>query len=361
MTPTLQRSTRPAGQSATSTIRAFVFWPLIKELNDSGADSAKLLQSLGISEFDLQSPYAPVPLAQFVALAERLARTLKRPYLGLEMGQKFTFANLGPFYVLFTLAADLKTALATLTHYHKVWQTHTNYEIVRGPKTSICSYSIADPNIWPRRQDAEFELTSVCMIIRLLTSNRWAPARVQFEHPLRNRAQRLKGFFRAPVRGNASANSLTIHNADMDRPLHLGVGPHDATLLPVLERHLLDLVRFETGVSQRVSERVSLHIARTLGHAALSLETTAARFGMSSRSLRRHLADERTSFRRLLQIQRRTKFEAILSDGQVPLTTLARWLSYSDRSVVSRAFKTWTGKSPAHYSKARTARAAELP
>jgi AraC-like DNA-binding protein len=358
MTALLQRRTRRTRQGATSTIRAFIFWPLIKELDSSDVDSGELLQSLGISEFDLQSPYAALPLSQFVALAELVAKTLKRPCLGLEMGQKFTFANLGPFYTLFTLAADLKAALATLTRYHKVWQTHTNYEIVRGPQASVCSYSIADPNIWPRRQDAEFEMTSVCMMIRHLTSDLWAPARVQFEHPLRNRAL-LKLFFRAPVGGNASANSLTILNEDMDRPLRWGLGPQDATLLQVLERHLMDLVRSETVVRQTVSERTSMYINRALGHAVPSLETTAARFGMSSRNLRRRLADEGTSFRKLLQIQRRSKIEAILADGDVPLTTLAGWLSYSDGAVLSRAFKTWTGLSPAHYSKAQAARASK--
>jgi AraC-like DNA-binding protein len=354
MTEVPQRPTGSTRQGPTSTIRAFIFWPLIKELDSDGLKSSKLLRSLGISEFDLQSPYTALPLEQFVALAESVAGILKRPYLGLEMGEQFTFANLGPFYTLFTLATDLKAALATLTRYHKVLQTRTNYEIVRGPQASICSYSIADPSIWPRRQDAEFELASVCMLIRHLTNDHWAPVRVDFEHSLRNRAQRLKLFFRAPVGGNASANSLTILNEDMDRLLRWGLGPRDATLLPVLERHLMDLVRAETVVSQTVSDRTSMHIARTLGHAALSLETTAARFGMSSRTLRRRLSDEKTSFRKLLQMQRRSKIEAILSDGQVPLTTLAGRVSYSDGAVLSRAFKRWTGASPAEYLRAHS-------
>jgi AraC-like DNA-binding protein len=104
-----------------------------------------------------------------------------------------------------------------------------------------------------------------------------------------------------------------------------------------------------------------MHIARALGHAALNLETTAARFGMSSRSLRRHLADQGTSFRKLLQAQRCLKIEAILNEGQVPLTTLAGWLSYSDGSVLSRAFKSWTGVAPSLYWNPQAARSVKLP
>lgn len=361
MAPEVPRPARKSRRGATSTIRAFFFWPLIKELNCSGVDTADLLQSLGISNFDVRTPYAFLPLAQFVALAEQMSTGLKRPYLGLEIGQKFTLADLGPFYALFTLATDLKAALANLARYERVWQTHTTLEIVRGREMSTCSYSIADSNIWPRRQDAEFALASYCAIIRQLTSARWTPLRVQFEHSLGNRAQRLRRFFRAPVVGNAPANILTIRNQDMDRPLRWGMGPHDATLLPVLERHLLDLVSSDITAAPQLSERTSAHIARTLGHAALSLETTAARFGMSSRSLRRRLAEEGTSFRKLLQFQRRSKIEAVLRDGQVPLTTLASWLSYSDGSVLSRAFKKWTGLSPVHHSKAQAAGMVPFP
>ena len=117
MTPEGPRPARKTRRGATSTIRAFFFWPLIKELNSSGVDTAELLESLGISNFDIRTPYAALPLAQFVALAERMSTTLKRPYLGLEIGQKFTLADLGPFYALFTLAADLKAALANLARY----------------------------------------------------------------------------------------------------------------------------------------------------------------------------------------------------------------------------------------------------
>lgn len=252
MTSEVPRAARKTHRGAASTIRAFFFWPLIKELNSSGVDTADLLQSLGISNFDMRTPYAALPLAQFVALAERMSTTLKRSYLGLEIGQKFTLADLGPFYALFTLATDLKAALANLARYERVWQTHTTLEIRRGRETSTCSYSIADPNIWPRRQDAEFALASYSAIIRHLTSARWTPLRVQFEHSLGNRAQRLRRFFRAPVVGNAPANILTIRNQDMDRPLRWGMGPHDATLLPVLERHLLDLVSSDTTVAEQL-------------------------------------------------------------------------------------------------------------
>jgi AraC-like DNA-binding protein len=334
-----------------STIRAFFFWPLIKELNDSGLNTTGLLRDHGILDLDMVNPYAAVPLANFVGFAEKAAQMLKRPFLGLEIGEKFQLADLGPFYALFTLAADLRSAIATMARYQWVWQTHTSLELIRRRDTTVCTYSIADAAIWPRRQDAEFSLSSICSIIRRLTHDRWAPVHVQFEHSTANRSQRLKRFFRSPVAGNGSSNAISIRNEDLDRPLRAGTGPHDAALLPILERHLIDLVTPEENDVQSVSQLTALHIEKTLGREPPSIESTASQLGMSARTLRRRLGHAGTSFRRLLEHQRRLKMESVLRHGPVPLSTLAGWLGYSDAAVLSRAFKSWTGMSPARFSK----------
>jgi AraC-like DNA-binding protein len=108
----------------------------------------------------------------------------------------------------------------------------------------------------------------------------------------------------------------------------------------------------ENGV-HTVTQLTALHIEKTLGRELPSIESTAARLGMSPRTLRRRLAQAGTSFRHLLQQQRRLKIESVLKHGPVSLSTLAGWLSYSDAAVLSRAFKSWTGISPAHFSKQR--------
>jgi AraC-like DNA-binding protein len=351
MTRSNQLLAPPQLQFDRSTIRAFFFWPLVKVLTESGLDTTELLREHGIVDMETVNPYAAVPLANFVGLAEKAAQILKRPFLGLEIGAKFALADLGPFYALFTLAADLRSAIATLARYQWVWQTHTSLELIRGNDMSVCTYSIADAAIWPRRQDAEFSLSSICSIIRHLTHPNWAPAHVQFEHSTANRSQRLKRFFRSPVTGHGPGNAIAIRNEDLDRPLRIGSGRHDATLLPILERHLLDLVTWKENGIYTVTQLTALHIEKTLGREPPSIESAASQLGMSPRTLRRRLARAGTSFRHLLEQQRRLKIESVLKHGPVSLSTLAGWLSYSDAAVLSRAFKSWTGVSPARFSK----------
>jgi AraC-like DNA-binding protein len=113
------------------------------------------------------------------------------------------------------------------------------------------------------------------------------------------------------------------------------------------------LVTWKENGIYTVTQLTALHIEKTLGREPPSIESAASQLGMSPRTLRRRLARAGTSFRHLLEQQRRLKIESVLKHGPVSLSTLAGWLSYSDAAVLSRAFKSWTGVSPACFSKRR--------
>ncbi|MEP7244951.1 MAG: AraC family transcriptional regulator ligand-binding domain-containing protein [Gammaproteobacteria bacterium] len=355
MTMKLRRTSArtPPAPGNRSTIRAFFLAPLVRELGKYGFEIDAYLRRYGLSAAQLTSLYHRVPLRHFVAIAEELSLSFNRPFLGLDLGKSFKLADLGPFYAMFILAGDLKAALGGLARYQSAWQTNTLLDVVRGRETSACRYLIQDPAIWPRRQDAEFALASLTTLIRQLSSRRWRPVAVEFEHDVEGRSETLSQFFKAPVFGKRSANSLLIANTDMDEPLRSRIAPGDGDVAPLLERHLLELLGPPTEVAQTHAARASDLIARRLGRASVTIDAIAADMSMSVRSLRRHLTEEGSSFRQILQEHRRTTIETVLHAEGARLADLAAQLSYSDGAVLSRAFKSWTGMSPRQYAKTR--------
>lgn len=339
-------------QGVPSTIRAFFLAPLVRELGRNGIEIDSFLGQYGLSAAQLTLLYERVPLQHFVSINEHLAVRLNRPFLGLELGQRASLADLGPFYALFILARDVGSALSALARYQSAWQTNTLLDVVRGQETSTCRYLIQDPSIWPRRQDAEFALASLTALIRQLTSARWHPVAVEFEHDLEGRTAALKQFFKAPVTGNCPANLLILSNRDMEQPLRSRLNP-DEDVLPILERHLRELLSPPAQTSNSYVARVSDVVARRVGRAAVKIDTVAAELNMSVRTLRRHLEAEGTSFRQILRKHRLTMIESILRADDAHLGDIAGRLNYSDGAVLSRAFKSWTGLSPRQYAKSR--------
>jgi len=79
----------------------------------------------------------------------------------------------------------------------------------------------------------------------------------------------------------------------------------------------------------------------------LSEEEIAKRVFVSSRTLQRKLADENTNFRTLLLEVRRELAVKYISNRSMPLAEISYMLGFADTSSFSRAFKQWTGDSPA--------------
>jgi AraC-like DNA-binding protein len=71
--------------------------------------------------------------------------------------------------------------------------------------------------------------------------------------------------------------------------------------------------------------------------------------GLSARTLHRRLADEATSFQRVLDGVRRDAAIRRLLDRERQLKTVAAAVGFSDMRGFRRAFKRWTGLSPQQF------------
>jgi AraC-like DNA-binding protein len=80
-------------------------------------------------------------------------------------------------------------------------------------------------------------------------------------------------------------------------------------------------------------------------HASFAAEL----FACSLRTLQRRLAREGTSYSEVVEDARRRTAVRVLRNGQRSLAGLADLLGYSEHSAFTRAFRRWTGTTPARY------------
>lgn len=329
----------------TALIRRLFVDSIARELEGGGFRTQQILAEHGLSERSWQHPYAFEPLDAYIRLFEDTAKLLQRPFLGCEMGQAFRFWDIGPVYPLLAMASSLRNALQAFAHFHSSWQTSSTTFIHEAYNETEYSYFIDDLRIWPRRQDAEFAMASICSLVRQLISENWTPIEVRFEHDISERAEVLKKFFRCPVRGNAASNSIILRDKDLDRPVRPRL-PDDTAAWSIVERHLQDLLRIPEDAIMSLEDRIAAAISQRLGREKTDLEVVAGDIGLSARSIRRQLQALGTSFGEILQQERLLKAENLMSGGEIKMDQLARRLGFKNPAAFSRAYRQWTGRAP---------------
>ncbi|MEO0436246.1 MAG: AraC family transcriptional regulator [Pseudomonadota bacterium] len=116
------------------------------------------------------------------------------------------------------------------------------------------------------------------------------------------------------------------------------------------------LADLEDAIEVRVQTRRLLR--KFEGHYP-KMPQIAAMINLSSRTYRRRLADEKTSYQEILDEVRAEHATQYLKEGGISIAGIAHRLGFSDPSNFRRAYHRWTGKSPGEVRRAALARSDE--
>lgn len=184
------------------------------------------------------------------------------------------------------------------------------------------------------------------------TGSDFAPREVRFTHARPGRVSEHERIFRAPVRFGCARNELVMDREVLERP-QLAAEPR---LLAVLNRQLEGLL--EEGVQERgFVDVVRRWMMDELPDREPSIAAIAARQHMSARTLQRRLQGYGTSFAEVLSQLRHDLARRYLRDQRVAIGEVGFLLGFRDVTAFHRAFKRWSGMTPATYR--RSALAAE--
>jgi AraC-like DNA-binding protein len=79
------------------------------------------------------------------------------------------------------------------------------------------------------------------------------------------------------------------------------------------------------------------------------MDATARDLGMSARSLRRRLSEERAVYADLVEEARANCAKRMLTDPHASVQEAAYAMGFASPTAFARAFKRWTGVSPSAY------------
>lgn len=317
-------------------IRSALLGPLVRVLEQSGLDADGLLAEFGMSRRLLSNPYEIVPFSRYAAAFQQLANLLGEPALGLRLGSELQLTELGPAGLVFLSSPNLRTAIRNFSRALASWQSGTICELQTEGDWATWVYRVSNQSIWPRQQDSDYTLSTMCNMIRFVLGAEWNPVEVHFEHAERANSRAYARIFRCVVRFEQPFNGVMLRRHDLDARLRTA----DVKMANMMERHAADLIE-QASLSSSLVDQVRDLVQRRLAHERLSLPEIASTLGVSNRTLQRYLTAEGTSVRQIVREVRMQQVASLESRDGLTNGSIAHAVGYADATVLWRAKRRW--------------------
>lgn len=289
-------------------------------------------------------PPESMPLAEFVRFSEDVVTRTRDVAIPWLAGGNYDLAALGPLGDAINSAGRVGSALRRLVDYFSLLQDCTDIRFGLEDDMATVSYRILDPDIWPRHHDAMFTLGIVSQILKRGTRGHWDKIEFAFEAESHEMRGDIGKVVCAPCTFGADTNQIRFPAALLDLALPAQPNPPVADVRQ-LTRSIVTKRR-ETPLVDRLSQMV----LRDLNTQAIEQERFAREMGMSSRTLRRKLTEQGSSFQQVLDEcrMRQAVFEFRVRPD-LSIAQIALRLGYAEHSNFTRAFHRWSGGSPQAY------------
>lgn len=313
---------------------------------DHGLSVNACLAGTKIKEQDLNDPSVIVSAKQELRLIGNLIKHLGDiPALGIEAGKRYHFTAFGALGFAMASSPNTRSALdVALRYFHLTFAFTRFYVQDEGDETHVTLDDSSLPEA-VRAFVVERDSAALVTVQRDLFSSRPGLHRVYFTRPEPADTQTYETFYGVKPIFGAGSNIAILSRAALMEPLSQG----NALAFKAAQDQctaLLDRHKSRVGLAAKVRD----HLARN-GANMPDMDAVANALSMTTRTMRRRLIEEQTSFVKLRDEVRLALAEEFLTGFKLSIEQIADRLGYSEPTCFINAFKRWTGKTPNVYRK----------
>lgn len=321
--------------------------------SSAGAPPAALLAAAGLDAMVLADPDAYISHAQELQLWDEAVRLTGDPDFGVHLAEwlmRFPPSHFDVLAFAIRSCATLGEHIRLISRYFRLIHEGVYLNLEEDAHMARVVHGHIPEQVGPR-QPVETALAMVLLHARQAVGDELTPRAVCFSHGRPESVSEQARIFRAPLHYGSPRNALVFDRAVLDLPQ----AHAERRLLAVLDRQLDALVA-QLPESHGFVQLVARHMMDELPEQEPTMASVAGRLRMSTRTLQRRLRREGTTFTRLLSDVRRDHALAYMKDARFSISEVAFSLGFLDVTSFHRAFKRWTGDTPAAFRRSLAGR-----
>lgn len=319
---------------------------VVQVLAEHGVSADAALAGTGLGAEQILDPTVRTSVQQLLTVGRNAVRLCPGRPLGLLAGQRMHVSSYGLYGYAMLCADTMRQGFEMALRYH----------VLGTPVMPVSLIEADGMAIWdlPRHADIEvlgigadecaffldMQLAIHVTLIQDVMGAWCVPVEALYSLPMPGHAAELAQALQCPVRFGEGVNQLHFPREWLQRSPQMANPITAAQMSQTCER-LMAEISLQAGLTRRVYEALT----QTPGRFD-NIEAVASSLCMTSRTLRRRLSAEGTSFSELLARVRHALAQDYLRTTDLSMEDIAAALGFSDASSFRHAFKRWSGKSP---------------
>lgn len=304
-----------------------------------GLNPADMLRCVSLPQESLQRQEGIFAYRQYCALLEMCRLQSGNALFGLQYGLFQGINVFGDLLYLIRNASTVGDALIELRANYSLYNGAAEVGLDVAGDAAVLSYRVNECDVPGLCQAEELACGVAVQLMRALVDGGWQPGALLLRHPpLQDELIYRQALGFLPTFA-ADCTGLKFDSAVLSRPL----SSVDDTLQQLIAGHIRKMERLS---ADELPSYVKQLLRSLLPSGRATIEKVADCMAFRPRILQRRLAQEGTSFQRLLDETRQGMARSYLEDPSISMAQMAGLLGYSDPSGFSRAFNRWFDISP---------------
>ena len=319
---------------------------VVDALAEDGVSVRDALHEVGVPPEELHSPDMLISLKQLLVACGNAIRLSRKPDLPFRIGSSIHVSAYGMYGYAILCSTDFRRTMEFCVKYHTLATPLATIAFAEQGRSGTWTldpilHHAIDGRLY--RFIVELQMGVHISLHRDVMGPSFAPREITLAYPRAADFTLTEEMVGCRLRFEQAENQIIFNRKWLNSAANLGNRTTYAAVVSLCDELLTDIAH-RAGKAGKVREGLLLDIASRPSFASI-----ARALGTTTRTLRRQLEHQGTSFRELTdelraQIALRYLRETVMTNEDIAVA-----LGFSDAANFRHAFRRWTSKTPSHF------------